>query len=894
MLAFKLFFLLIGLVRFFIPFLSAFGQSIEITAPLQTVTVKEGDDFAKDQLNNPWDFNERRDFGWEQFYPNSTIKVAYGRWKGVNSQPGAYVFPLFGGFLNSVYAEGLPGDRTLPRYGINHPINTSKYYVLSYKLKQTNPSSYCVYWNNNKTVSLWPNGDNSGASFDGFYHNNKAYRYPGWFIYTHDLSNLRSFQIHKGSWTNKVYALRLDPSFAAPAGSITEFDWIRLVDPNSAPALTISWNAYNIPRKALAVVYVDSNNKDYNGTALAYIPAVEGAGSYTFSTATLPPGNYYFYVKLQEESALATVATSGYSSLLRVNVKPTAYFTAPTPISGEDYAASVVGNPWDMNGPEDLSNIYNNSPYPMRQFYGETFSNGQFNAIADPYANNTAMTDAQLHLRMSSTPIDTRKFRYITYRMKIDNSQFKDLSDMVEFGFVTRVVMWNQGIFVDGVTPPPHVTYEGWHTYTYDMRGTNAGSGFLTEGGRSYKEFTSIANFRVDPMETSIPAAFGFDWVKFSAENAVSNNRYVISWVTQDSDSSNFTVKIYRDRNNRGYDGTLIAQLTDVPAGAYSYSWNTKGLSSGAYYIYLVISDGTNTFSAYSPVHIAVGSTTSISQRRTKYDYDGDGKSDQVVFRPGSTGKFIIKGSLRRSMSLPLGKTGDKPYEGDIDGDRKADPIITRFDGSGNILWYGKKSSDGTILYRLWGKRGDSVAIGDYDGDGKDDFAVFRKGSWYIYYATGQQAGFVFGATGDKPVAQDYDGDGRTDLAVWRPSNYTWYIKNSGYSGGYAPTATTTLVWGVSGQTPIAADFTGDGRADLGLFNSSTAQWFVRDVLNKNNFFSTSWGNVGDIMIAGDFNGDLISDFAAIGARSYDWKLNYRNGLQSTVQWGLGNDLIPR
>src|SRR5690606_32350643 len=121
-----------------------------LTAPLSNVEVKEGDDFATDVLGNPWDFNERRDIGWEQGWTDSSINVNGGVWTGTNSTSGAWMMPLYPGHKDNLYADPLPGDRSLPKLGFTNRIDTSKYYHLSYRINSSSRSNFAIYWEHNE------------------------------------------------------------------------------------------------------------------------------------------------------------------------------------------------------------------------------------------------------------------------------------------------------------------------------------------------------------------------------------------------------------------------------------------------------------------------------------------------------------------------------------------------------------------------------------------------------------------------------------------------------------------------------------------------------------------------------------------------------------------------
>jgi interleukin-like EMT inducer protein/VCBS repeat protein len=272
------------------------------------------------------------------------------------------------------------------------------------------------------------------------------------------------------------------------------------------------------------------------------------------------------------------------------------------------------------------------------------------------------------------------------------------------------------------------------------------------------------------------------------------------------------------------------------------------------------------------------------SSGRTSFNFDGDPKTDQSVWRP-STGVWLIKNSSNGSTtSVGWGINGDKIAPGDYDGDGKTDTAIWR---PSTGAWFIINSSDGSTKTVGWGVNGDVPAPADYDGDGKTDTAVWRpsSGVWFIINSSNGSVTIVsWGVNGDVPVAGDYDGDGKSDIAVWRPSTGVWFIIKS--SNG----STIIQGWGVPGDKAVPGDYDGDSKTDIAIWRPSTGVWFIINSVDGSTRVQ-GWGVSGDVPVPGDYDGDGRTDVAVWRPSNGTWFIiNSSNGSTSMVVWGVNGD----
>ncbi|NEA38515.1 FG-GAP-like repeat-containing protein [Streptomyces sp. SID11385] len=281
-------------------------------------------------------------------------------------------------------------------------------------------------------------------------------------------------------------------------------------------------------------------------------------------------------------------------------------------------------------------------------------------------------------------------------------------------------------------------------------------------------------------------------------------------------------------------------------------------------------------------------------------DFDGDGKDDAAVLY--DYGLDSVSGKRRVALWLHTS-----------DGARLSAP---------RVVWQSEASSWTWSHVKLVG--------GDFDGDGRDDIGVFYdngrdadgtyKSALWTFTSTGE--GFaepqrVWQSTGSwnwaasQPVAGDFDGDGKADVGVLYDygKNATTGLQETGLwdfrstGSGFAPpkkvwTSATSWTWSHIKST--AGDFDGDGKDDVGVLydngkdadgSSRTAWWTFAGTSTgvaapQRVWQSTgSWDWAASRPVAGDFDGDGKADVGVL----YDNGKNATTGLQETVLWTFGS-----
>jgi len=364
---------------------------------------------------------------------------------------------------------------------------------------------------------------------------------------------------------------------------------------------------------------------------------------------------------------------------------------------------------------------------------------------------------------------------------------------------------------------------------------------------------------------------------------------------------------------------TIVARLgttvtfTAAATGSTAVQWQVKprtagdfvdvpGATSASFPIFVTSNDAGKLIRAKfsNSGGAALTTAAALVVSTTRSDFDGDGRSDVVVWRP-STGTWFGATAVTTNAlqtGITFGALGDQSLTGDIDGDGIADIVIFR-PQTGQWFWLTSstgydQTKFGTVT---WGGAGDVPLLADIDGDGRSDITVWRPstGDWFwLKSSSNNTAGgnIRWGGSGDVPLLADVDGDGLADITVFRPSTGDWFWLKSSSNN----TAGGTIRWGGFGDRPLLGDFDGDGQADITVFRPSTGQWFwVTSTSAYTAGFTTTWGGQGDQPLLADFDGDGKSEIGVFRASTGGWYwLESSTGwrTQGTLTFGGAGDVV--
>ena len=148
----------------------------------------------------------------------------------------------------------------------------------------------------------------------------------------------------------------------------------------------------------------------------------------------------------------------------------------------------------------------------------------------------------------------------------------------------------------------------------------------------------------------------------------------------------------------------------------------------------------------------------------------------------------------------------------------------------------GWNSSEGCTIDQcaVWGDTtpNDLAIAGDWDGDGLDEIGRWNPpGSWWTLddgdlvweecggFAAGADECATFGIPSDRPAVGDWNNDGKDEIGVYRPGSGTWLLDaNGNRTWDGCGTDLCLGPFGLSGDLPLAGDWTGTGGDKIGVF----------------------------------------------------------------------------
>ena len=583
-------------------------------------TIGEGNDYFTQVLHEPRDMNQHTDLIWQEFGVNN-ISFSNGLWSGTttNSDGNSNIYMLYPGYSDLTTSVGVA---EVGKTGWNYPIQTSTYKQLSFRLNAPQAAS-----------GSWWNVTYTNLSFTLEINHVPGVYQSGWQVY--------KMTMPWGSSPMYGIGYRFGPSTGT-----YQFDWIRLTDPATSPVYAIAFSVGNT--RAGDVVDLDcytsaaASNSTYCGSIATGL-AVNTAGTYRYNwhTAYLPPGAYFVHATVRRGASSASDMSSGP---VTIKPAPVLNINAPSMTSGPDYATAELGNPWDMSDDSDIVH----QTWTTHDFVAPCpcFENGELTGTVQRLDSGVApgFSDPFVYLNVNrDRPIDTSKYKYMTFRYKIDRTPWWSHSgDRLSWDSARGVypAAWLARLIFFGTYSPsiknssdstkPLIAFDDWNTYQIDLsKGVQRGYWDPTvahTGGT----WTGLKYWiRFDFLEGTDPWVVHLDYVKLTGDNTA-NGSFTVKWSYPEAGRPN-SLDFYagQNRNTCLANGQLISHWQAGSSGVQqpltgpyfvylpamssptsssldSFVWNTAAVSSGTYYICARASNAYNTFATVSETPVIV------------------------------------------------------------------------------------------------------------------------------------------------------------------------------------------------------------------------------------------------------------------------------------------------
>ena len=248
-------------------------------------------------------------------------------------------------------------------------------------------------------------------------------------------------------------------------------------------------------------------------------------------------------------------------------------------------------------------------------------------------------------------------------------------------------------------------------------------------------------------------------------------------------------------------------------------------------------------------------------------DFDGDGRTDRLHYRPGSTPDTVFWGDGDRTVVRVDGTYTPMPVRF---ADRpQAEAIVWSNPAGASYRW--DASGHAFTSRRYFGVAGSRPVVGDFDGDGVDDLLHYRPGGQTdlldVSAGSGYQRRTVRVDGTYQPLVGDFDGNGRDDIflthlvdqtnTIYRALDGAGYEDRSGSSGLGAPSLERTG-WGCA-----LADLDLDGDLDVAVANGRILRGAVEQGSSDGPFWNPYAERIQ--IFRGDGRGRFVEEVPAAG-----------------------------